>query len=704
MPLSAFIRRLSAKAPRPEKAKAGAGGAKGPRARWLVAAPIIFSVCFLDITGFLRTLEYNYVDFLFTTRLAFWGVGPVDSRLAAAVMDEKSMAEIGAIPWPRSVYADLVKKLMKHGAEMVVFDVLFIEPDKRHPEEDVQLVAVTRRWKKRVIHCFYETIEASPNGLITVQQLMPFDALKEAGMRIAFVDTDRIKGKDLEKAGDLDGTVRRAFLAKQLASGDYSLSLGAEVFAALKGLTPQEFVGRYPDEIHVNFPGIFKTLTQGGKIIPKDPYPKIPIADIVADRLSDKARQALKGAVVFVASVATGYYDHYPTPYDPVTPGVSLHLYALNNLLLGNYLRVWPGLLTILLTISSGFLLAVALERYSAVFSFGVLAAMLAGMFGFSLYLFVYKNVIFHVLLPGVTSLLVSVGVTLYRVAVEEKEKRWIRNTFSQYLSPKVVSLLVENPEALRLGGDKRLMTVLFLDIEGFTTISEKLSPEDLTKLLNKYLTSFTDIILKNDGVVDKFIGDAVMAFWNAPFDQSQHPLSACLAALEMKESVARMTVSEVVPIKIRIGLHTGFMIVGNMGSSARFNYTVVGDSVNFASRLEGANKFFKTSILISESVYEVVKAEVVVRDLGKIRVVGKETPVGIYELLGRKNGKVPLEEALPIWERAMAALKQNDAASAKNAFWEYMKLHPKDPAAERYLKLLDLGVKENFVINLTEK
>lgn len=675
------------------------------RALKLIASPVVGFISLFYLTGLLERLDYGYIDFLFNTRLTFWGVNEIDPGIVLAALDEKSIAEIGSVPWPRSVYGQLFDKLKKHKTEVVAVDVLFTEPDRRHPEDDQALVDATRRWKKGIIHSFFETVQPDKSGMTTIQQIMPFDGLRRTPARVAFVDDTKLEGSQIISSKDRDGFMRRTFLAKQTAGGDYALSLGAEVFAALKGLTAQQFMGNYPAEINVNFPGVHKNKTTEGKIIVTEPYPAISITDIIHDRLEPAARQQLRGAIVFVGSIATGYYDHFPTPYVPMAPGVGIHIYALNNLLKNNYLKITPSTVTLFLIVAVGLLVAVFLEQYSARTNVIILGPLLLGMFGLSVYLFVYHNIVFPVLIPAVTGLLTMAGVTLYRVAVEEKEKRWIKSTFSQYLSPKVVSLLVENPDALSLGGQKRDITVLFLDIQGFTTISEKMPPDELTKLLNKYLTLFTDVILKYDGVVDKFIGDAVMAFWNAPFEQPKHQLSACLAALEIHEKVKEMGAQEPMPIKVRVGIHGGPMIVGNMGSQARFNYTVVGDNVNLASRLEGANKFFKTALLISEDIYRAVEGEIAARELGPVRVVGKENPIGVYELIGRGNGAFGLiDPALDAWRQAMAKLKEGDLKTGRKLFEEYLQAHRDDPTALYYLKLIESKKIDSLVINLAEK
>lgn len=632
----------------------------------------------------------------------------MDPRITVAVIDDPSIRELGKVPWPRSIHAKLVEELMKFDPALVAFDVLFTEPDTRYKEEDQALIAATRKYKNKIIHCLFESIEASSNqgglSLPRVTVLRPFEGLFEASKHVGFVDDQKIEGNQIIHTKDADGGRRRTLLSKQTADGENVLSLGAEAFAVLNNLSTDEFIKKYPNQSQLNYAGVHRVYTEGGKVIETEPYLQISISDIIQRKLKPETKERLKGAIVFVASVATGYYDHHPTPYSAMSPGISIHVYALNGLLQNNNLSVFPRLGIIFLMIVMGFGMAIALERFSAMANTVLLGAILAGLWGTSLLLFVYKNLIVDALTPSVSTLIIFATATLYRIAVEEKEKRWIKNTFGQYLSPKVVSLLVENPEALKLGGEKRLMTVLFLDIAHFTTMSEKLSPEELTKVLNHYLTIFTDIVMKHDGVVDKFIGDCVMAFWNAPFDQSQHPVQACLAALEMSQKTKETQIEGIPQVEVRIGVHTGYMVVGNMGSQARFNYTVVGDNVNFASRLEGANKYFKSNILISEATYEVCKDKIIVREIGKIRVVGKENPVGIFEVLGQANGENPHAESLKIWKSALYALSKGVVPEAKRQLEHYLRLHPEDPAALNYLKMLDKGISQDFVINLTEK
>jgi adenylate cyclase len=225
----------------------------------------------------------------------------------------------------------------------------------------------------------------------------------------------------------------------------------------------------------------------------------------------------------------------------------------------------------------------------------------------------------------------------------EQREKKYIRQTFSKFVSKSVVDELLKDPDKLKLGGEKKILTVLFSDIRGFTTISERLTPEALVEHLNEYLQAMTDIVFKYYGTLDKYVGDEIMAFWGAPIPQDDHAVLAARASVEMMRVLGELNrkwVSEGKPeLHIGIGLNTGDMVVGNMGSSSRMDYTLMGDNVNLGARLEGTNKVYGTNIIISEATYEYVKEHIVARELDLIRVKGKELPVKIYELVDLKEG-----------------------------------------------------------------
>jgi adenylate cyclase len=232
--------------------------------------------------------------------------------------------------------------------------------------------------------------------------------------------------------------------------------------------------------------------------------------------------------------------------------------------------------------------------------------------------------------------------IVTYRVLTEQREKRYIRQTFSKFVSKSVVDELLKSPDMLKLGGEKKRVTVLFSDIRGFTSLSERMTPEQLVDHLNFYLQEMTDIVIKYDGTLDKYVGDEIMAFWGAPIPQKDHALLCCKAAIDMMKKLNEMNSAWAHQkkdlINIGIGINSGDMIVGNVGSSSRMDYTLIGDMVNLGARIEGTNKVYGTNIIISEYTYEEVREHVIVRELDLIRVKGKEKPVKIYELIDLKN------------------------------------------------------------------
>ena len=352
-----------------------------------------------------------------------------------------------------------------------------------------------------------------------------------------------------------------------------------------------------------------------------------------------------KDKIVLVGATAVGIYDLRVTPFDSVFPGIEIHANVIDNILHQDFLRRpgWTAILDMAAILVFGLLLGFFLPKASALMGPLVSIGMIAAWSGLNFYLF-NKGIWINLIFPVVTIILVYTVITLFRYVTEEREKKKIKGAFSYYVNPSVVSEMLKNPEMLKLGGDKRIMTVLFSDIRGFTTISERLDPEALVHLLNQYLTVMTDLVFKYNGLLDKYIGDAIMAVWGAPLSQPDHAYLACKTGLEMMEELAELrrrweASDENIPyIDIGIGLNSGPMVVGNMGSLTRFDYTVMGDSVNLGSRLEGANKQYGTNIIIGEMTFEQVKDRFICRELDAVAVKGKEQPVRIYELVGEPD------------------------------------------------------------------
>lgn len=352
-----------------------------------------------------------------------------------------------------------------------------------------------------------------------------------------------------------------------------------------------------------------------------------------------KGNDSLKDKIVLVAAYsATGIAeDVYPSPYGKLY-GIEHHANALNTILNQDFLvklSMWQNIfILIVLTI----ILALTFSRGSIITSivFSVLFS-----FAYMIVAYILFDTM-NLVCIFATPLLQIIGtftfITTFRVLTEQREKKFIKQTFSKFVSKSVVDELLKFPEKLKLGGEKKILTVLFSDIRGFTSISEKLTPELLVEHLNEYLEDMTDIVFEFDGTLDKYVGDEIMAFWGAPVPQDDHALRACRAAVIMMENLHKLNEEWIrigkPPLNIGIGLNTGEMVVGNMGSSSRMDYTLMGDNVNLGARLEGTNKVYGTNIIISAKTYEHVKDHVIVRELDLIRVKGKELPVTIYELI----------------------------------------------------------------------
>ncbi len=355
-------------------------------------------------------------------------------------------------------------------------------------------------------------------------------------------------------------------------------------------------------------------------------------------------RGNFKDKIVFIAAYnAAGIaIDVHKSPFGD-TFGVEHHANALNTILNQDFIRRLSENQNALILLGIALFLGLVISKATMIKSIIFTLAFSLVYVIASMALFDTANVVYIFATPLVQIGTTFSAITAYRVLTEQKEKKYIRQTFSKFVSHTVVDELLAHPEKLKLGGDKKILTVLFSDIRGFTTISEALTPEALVDHLNIYLQAMTDIVIKFDGTLDKYVGDEIMAFWGAPIPQDDHALLACKTAIEMMEVLHRMNdawrAEGKPPLEIGIGLNSGEMVVGNMGSTSRMDYTLMGDNVNLGARLEGTNKQYKTNIIISEYTYEHVKEHVICRELDLVRVKGKELPVKIYELLDIKQG-----------------------------------------------------------------
>lgn len=397
-----------------------------------------------------------------------------------------------------------------------------------------------------------------------------------------------------------------------------------------------------------------------------------------------------KGRSVLVGATAIGLYDLRNTPLEPNYPGPELHLTMLANLLDQNFLKQWSDEVKWMpwIILVSGIFASALWAWMGSIASLVVFVILLCTLGVGDIWLFKHKNILLHSFLFYFTQFAVFFSIQIFKYFTEEKKKRELKSTFSKYVSPAVVDELLKDAKNLQLGGRRERMTAFFSDVRGFTTISEKLTPEELSRVLNLYLTPMTDIVFKNHGTLDKYMGDAIMAFFGAPVKDKDHAKHACRCALQSLEKLAelqRMFAEKKLPmIDIGIGINTGDMSVGNMGSNIVQNYTIMGDSVNLASRLEGINKEYGTRIVISEFTYNEVKDSFVAREIDRVRVKGKLEPVRIYELVG--EGKVAPEVAarLELFTEGFELYQNKQFEDALKKF-QINEMSQADPVAELY-------------------
>jgi adenylate cyclase len=509
-------------------------------------------------------------------------------------------------------------------------------------------------------------------------------------------------------AADADGVLRRTMLV--LPFGRSKDINDWQMFSSLEVQAVRLYLGLPTTQLAANFNQIgVVSLDFGDKLTikpdytghmqinyhgPRGTYPYLSVADVVSRKFPPGAFQ---GKIVLVGASATGIGDLRTTPYGGINyPGVEVHANVIDNLLNHGFLvrgatqALWDFVLILLFGIPLGIWMALVQPRWM-----WLGASLLAPLVAVDYVAFLHGWWL-NFTVPAMTLTGNVLLVSLYRALVEEKEKRKVRSAFGQYLSPEVIRRLLVNPRLVE--PKKTDITVMFSDIRGFTTISEKLDAQELALFLNQYLSDMTRIVFDHFGTLDKYIGDAVMAFWGAPFEEPGHAAKACNAALEMMRRVRELQKqwkAEGKPIlEIGIGLNTGVASVGNMGSVLRYGYTALGDAVNLSSRLEGLNKDFGTHVIVSETTYQVAREEsFVFRELDLLRVKGKLQPVTIYELIGRQadftaNGNAEeLRTRLDLFARGREFYRNREWQSAQQTFQQVLDRWPEDGPSRVYWK-----------------
>ena len=709
---------------------------------------------FFDLP-FLRFMELKTLDL----RIASRGTMQAGNETVIAVIDEKSLSELGRWPWPRTTIARLVDSLKAYGAKSVGFDIVFSEPDNNSSmkaitdltaemkkrgirdsnvlfllnkklavaDTDAALAKSIAKAKNVTVGYFFhlpgkqaedikmsakeiaentQNIQNSRYQIINSSEQNPDDSrlphVYAPESNITIISSAAQNSGYFNMIPDSDGSNRWSPLVMKLKNNYYSSlaismlmqyldwpmvslnleSYGVDSIKMGKVTIPTDDHGR----LLVNYMGPEKT------------FPHYSIADIIKGRLP---AETFRNKIVLVGATAVGIYDLRVTPFSAAYPGVEIHANVIDNILHQNFLQYssFIRLLDIIAIIAFGLIIGFVVPRLKAVTGIFAFLVAIGAFIAINLFVFFRFNIWMNLTYPLLTMIAIYFGVTIYRYVTEEREKKKIRGAFQYYLTASVINEMLKDPTKLKLGGDKKDLSVLFSDIRGFTTISEKLTPEELVHLLNEYLTAMTDIVFKYDGMLDKYMGDAIMAVFGAPLDQPDHAKRACLTALDMLSELHRLQKKwqdeGKTVLNIGVGINSGDMVVGNMGSEMRFDYTVMGDMVNLGSRLEGINKEYGSNIIFSEFTYNAVKDSMCCRELDMVRVKGKKLPVKIYELLGEKKDESKWKEFISTFEQGLVLYRASQWDEAIATFQKVLAIRPEDGASLMYIER-SKNLKEN--------
>jgi adenylate cyclase len=619
-------------------------------------------------------------------------------------------------PWPRQMYAPIVQYATLAGAKAVVFDILYTEPSVYGVEDDSILAEALKEnghaqlalflsqetraaqpWEDSVLKKADLTLEDHTGGPVPAYPSMvpPIRVLAEGAQGFG----------NVKISPDRDGIYRRVPLV--FRHGDRWIpSLGIAAFRHVrqveKAILEADAIRLDSIGIPLDGDGSFLVTYYAG-----NEYPRYSAFNVIQSFVARQEGgtplyppEVFKDKIIFIGFTAPGLYDLKSTPVSSIYPGMAIHATVVANLLQKDFrvrmsrpvvmafaaaVAALTGI-TVMLAAGYGQLLLTAILYAGALLAFIALAFR--------------QNVWVDAVLMLLSFGFAFAVTTAFSYATEGRQKRQIKQAFSHYMSDLLIQDLLKNPEKLRLGGERKVLTVFFSDLAGFTSLSEKLNPEEVVTLLNRYLTAMTDIILSSGGIIDKYEGDAIMAFWGAPLPQEDHAVRACHAAVDnqlrlvsLREEFAQAGLP---PVHARIGINTGEMIIGNMGSSQRFDFTVIGDQVNLASRLEGAGKEYGASIIISEETCRQAVGHIEVRELDLLQVKGREKPVRIFELLGRKEELTEgLAEAMRVFSEGLEHYRNRRWAEAMASFRRVQQLKPGDGPSETLTHRCEIYLKE---------
>lgn len=703
------------------------------------------------ILQFLANIELKTLD----TRFQMRGTRPPGPAVVIVAIDQRSEDVLGRWPFPRSYFAQAVDFLRAAQARVIAFDINFPQPDAnsglealravqkdydRHVSSTLRTPAFEAELKSKQAAAdndqqFANALSHYGNAVLGYTAVSQEETKSQNAERLKdflnilsfqaypqIIHREYVPNAPLPYAAGISPNLPE-FAAKAKNFGFFELDPDPDgvnrrvpvvlSFQFQEGLYPSldvaavlAYTNLSLDQVELIFSPIgVDKLVLGNRTIPTDrqgyvqldydgpqgTFPTFSLADVVQRRLSP---ELFRGRLVLIGPTVLGISDMAITPFPPKQfPGVEIHANVIDDILYQHYIRRGLGekladvAFLLLFSLGAGYLFSIFSPLRATVLLLGSLFL----YFDLTYYLFAYHRMWVADFFPMTTLASTYAGIVSYRFFFEEAEKRRVRTAFSQYMHPALIREMLSRPGSLRLGGEEKELTAMFADIRGFTTLSEGLAPSHLVDLLNEYFSEMTEVIFKNWGTLDKYIGDAIMAYWGAPYPQTDHAIRACRAGLEMFQTLERLQAGwkarGMARVDMGIGINTGNMLFGNMGSRRRYNFTVIGDSVNLASRLEGTNRQFGTNIIISEGTFLQVKDQVVVRELDLLRVRGKHQPVKVYELLGMASDAARFRDLIDRFEKGLEAYRSGQWRTAIDIFEALANNHPEDGPTHVFLK-----------------
>jgi len=717
-------------------------------------------------TDFIQALERQTLDIKFRNF-----VRPFSNESNIVIIDINEDAikdlepDLGRWPWPREVHANLISYLVRDGAKVIAFDILFSERTARKEVDEKKIQDLIGLIDKIEQHQTSSSIGQLRSEINSLKPSAGDDALVRVSEAAGNVIYASIFTKSLQHYTDTEIENQKRLLSKSALSQTVSEVIGSKIISreavfddvtlplsalalSSKGVAHINFNSDLDGPSRWTYPisGYLDILVPSLPIAACAAYLGVSVKDIklehnslkIADRIlpldsqgryhilfhntsKDSASVSFvnvllssllaaegkppllpqgyfKNKLVFIGSSAAGLFDLRATPLSSITPGSEIHYHVASNILSNRFLRSTPSWFIPLLSVLLALLTSMIGFRLKPITSLIWTLLILSGYISFSILIFYLADVWLEIAVPSIAVALSYLTLLTYKYMTELREKNRIKSAFSRYLAPAVMEDILSDPSKLRLGGERRNVSVLFSDIKSFTTYSENIDPEIVSSMLNEYLTHMTSCVFRNHGILDKYIGDAVMAEFGAPIPSEDHAARACRTAIDMLSELEQLNEKwnkeGKKPFEFRIGINSGAAVVGNMGSDQLFDYTALGVTVNTAARLEPLCKDFGVTCLISETTKEFAEKDdsnMFFREIGRVILKGMIKPLKVFELVGLKNTFDELKlKALQLFSEGYSLYCEREFISAMQKFKEVLEISPKDGPSQIYLKLTE--------------